>query len=531
MTKSISEDNKKFIPVKPPPLLTIIKKISFSEFMLLVIYSFFSWLMLKIVLQYIPYNTDTAFLRIKQDVIDTPFYKFAFFTHVYTAIFVLIAGYTQFSTGIRRNFPLVHKISGRIYALIVIIFAGPSGFYMGLYANGGITSQTAFCILAVLWIYFTVTAVVKIRQKDIQSHRAFVIRSFALTLSAITLRAWKYLIIFAFHPGPMDAYRIVAWLGWVPNLIIAELIINNFKLTKMKKLIFILTVFVIPAVIPSVILTGCGKNSNDKTATEDKKTNQDKKSKENTDQNDPNKGIYGLYTGDFEAVKYDETKDISYTNRITLSLDSIRSDVFFGHSVAAGNIRPFKGTYKVTSGAYAVEASEPGDDKYDGKFSFTIFPKNDSINGTWKANDGALPVSERKYSLKKREFVYDAATELPEEVGWAELYSQNPQYTDKGEFLTSDVLKVNPSMSLLKKEDIENMHKGDLEVIRNSIYARHGYSFKTRKMRFIFDSYVGWYMPVSTDVRNELTDTEKKNIDLIKRYEEHAEKYYDEYGR
>ncbi len=38
-------------------------------------------------------------------------------------------------------------------------------------------------------------------------------------------------------------------------------------------------------------------------------------------------------------------------------------------------------------------------------------------------------------------------------------------------------------------------------------------------------------MHISTDVRNELTELEKKNIDLIKRYEEHAEKYYDEYGR
>jgi hypothetical protein len=38
-------------------------------------------------------------------------------------------------------------------------------------------------------------------------------------------------------------------------------------------------------------------------------------------------------------------------------------------------------------------------------------------------------------------------------------------------------------------------------------------------------------MPVSTDVRTKLTDTELKNIDLIKRYEEHAEKYYDVYGR
>jgi hypothetical protein len=269
---------------------------------------------------------------------------------------------------------------------------------MGIYANGGVTSQVAFCILAVLWIYFTAMAIIKIRKKDIISHRAFIIRSFALTLSAITLRAWKYLIIFAFHPGPMDAYRIVAWLGWIPNLLIAELIIHKFNITKMKKIIFILIVFILPA----VFMISCGKNNNDKTASEDKKLAQDKKQTENVNTPDTNKGIYGYYTGDFEAVKYDQTKDIAYTNRITLSLDSIRQNLFYGHSIAAGNDRPFKGTYKIINGVYEIEAAEPGDDKYDGKFTFTCYPKNDSVEGTWKANDAALPVSERKYSLKKK---------------------------------------------------------------------------------------------------------------------------------
>lgn len=83
----------------------------------------------------------------------------------------------------------------------------------------------------------------------------------------------------------------------------------------------------------------------------------------------------------------------------------------------------------------------------------------------------------------------------------------------------------------LKKRICRIFTKGNLEIIRNAIYARHGYSFKTRRVRFIFDQFVPWYMPVSTDVRNELTELEKKNINLIKRYEEHAEKYYDEYGR
>lgn len=201
--------------------------------MLIMAYAFFAYLLVRISLQYIPYDTDVAFLRIKQDVIDIPFYKIAFFTHVYTAILVLPAGFTQFSLYIRRKLPALHRYSGWVYAAVVILLAGPSGLYMGVYANGGYISQISFILLAVLWITFTLIAVIKAVQGDYKSHREFLIRSFALTVSAITLRAWKYLLVFLFEPRPMDVYQIVAWLGWIPNIIIAELIIR--KIIKLKK--------------------------------------------------------------------------------------------------------------------------------------------------------------------------------------------------------------------------------------------------------------------------------------------------------
>jgi hypothetical protein len=179
-------------------------------------------------MQYIPYNTDVAFLRIKQDVIDVPFYKIAFFTHVYTAVFVLPAGLTQFSVYIRRNCPYLHRINGWIYSIVIIFLAGPSGLFMGFYANGGLSSQISFMILASFWILFTAIALHKAVNKDFKSHREYLIRSFALTLSAITLRAWKYLLVFLFEPRPMDVYQIAAWLGWVPNMLIAELIIRKY---------------------------------------------------------------------------------------------------------------------------------------------------------------------------------------------------------------------------------------------------------------------------------------------------------------
>lgn len=200
-----------------------------SQFWWLGIYLFFCYLMLEITLQYVPWHTDVAFLRIKQDYVVYGYYRWAFFVHVYFSLWVLLAGFTQFSGTLRNKCPSIHRWAGWVYTMVVLLLAAPSGLIIGIYANGGLYSQIAFCALAVLWFYFTMMAMLKIRQRDFAAHQRFMWRSFALTLSAITLRAWKYLIVLAFHPRPMDVYRLVAWLGWVLNLVIIELYILHIQ--------------------------------------------------------------------------------------------------------------------------------------------------------------------------------------------------------------------------------------------------------------------------------------------------------------
>ena len=53
------------------------------------------------------------------------------------------------------------------------------------------------------------------------AHRKWMIRSFALTFAAVTLRL--YLPIAQLLPIEFDnAYRVISFLCWVPNLIVAE---------------------------------------------------------------------------------------------------------------------------------------------------------------------------------------------------------------------------------------------------------------------------------------------------------------------
>lgn len=291
-----------------------------------------------------------------------------------------------------------------------------------------------------------------------------------------------------------------------------------------------------------LFIVSCGKkqeqvsNTSGNTTNSGSTNNETKTNVSKTENKSESSPAIGSYTGGFTASVYNDKKDYVYENRITIFIDSLSGEIMYGRSIVAGNNRPFAGRYTKEGSNVKAEVSEPGNDKYDGKFNFTI--KIDEANtneiyleGKWIANDKKLDVTERTYNLYKKDFAYDPHNELPENIQWAELYGSNPKFPDQIEQLTAEVTKYNGSTTELKKEDLQNLYKGDLEIIRNAIYARHGYSFKNRRVRFIFDQFVPWYMPVSTDVRNELTDLEKKNIDLIKRFEEHAEKYYDEYGR
>ena len=106
----------------------------------------------------------------------------------------------------------------------------PAGMIMAFYANGHLPSKIAFIILDCLWFWFTYKAVAAIKVKNIKAHKRFMIRSYALTCSAITLRMWKIILSHTFNIEPEVLYMIDAWMGFVPNLLFAEWLIIQMNL-------------------------------------------------------------------------------------------------------------------------------------------------------------------------------------------------------------------------------------------------------------------------------------------------------------
>lgn len=133
---------------------------------------------------------------------------------------LLIGGF-QFSTWLRCSHPPLHRWIGRTY-LGAVLIGGIGGFGIAAIAHGGPPAQTGFTLLAALWLYSGARAYGAIRAADVEAHRRWMVRNFALTFGAVTLRIELGLFTGLFGWSFDHAYVTVAWLAWVGNLVVAE---------------------------------------------------------------------------------------------------------------------------------------------------------------------------------------------------------------------------------------------------------------------------------------------------------------------
>ena len=146
--------------------------------------------------------------------------------HVLGAAVALALGPFQFSRRLRGRQPKVHRWLGRTYLGVGVLVGGVAGLWMAAFAQGGAVGKLGFGLLAAAWLSTGALAYAAIRRRDTASHRRWMVRNFALTCAAVTLRLYL--------PGSMAAgipfeiaYPAIAWLCWVPNVLVAERVWNR----------------------------------------------------------------------------------------------------------------------------------------------------------------------------------------------------------------------------------------------------------------------------------------------------------------
>jgi len=139
--------------------------------------------------------------------------------HIAASSIALAVGAFQFLTPWRVRHPRVHRWTGRVYVTACLV-GGLAGGAIALYSSSGLIAGWGFFVLALLWVPFTLLALAAAMRRDFVAHERWMIRSFALTFAAVTLRL--YLPVGVMTMGFDASYPIIAWAAWLPNLIVAE---------------------------------------------------------------------------------------------------------------------------------------------------------------------------------------------------------------------------------------------------------------------------------------------------------------------
>lgn len=261
--------------------------------------------------------------------------------------------------------------------------------------------------------------------------------------------------------------------------------------------------------------------------------------------------LYGHWVGDFvvdEKLLQDgeELLSTDYQPKINLTIKKITDKgMALGQNVVRGNLRSLTGKVEGEGNSLQFVLDEPGDRKSDGRFEIKL--KNDTLIGNWVAYDQKVKIKKRNFKLLKKQFAYNPNLMLNNQDGesstlvdWINAKRKEETEIDEDSTFTyiidyyrsasPAVFSINASKEKLTEKELKNLKKLDLEIIRNTIFARHGYAFTKPSIRQFFDP-IEWYVPISKDVSADLTQVEKDNIALLKRFEKYATDNYDTFGR
>ncbi|UIR57031.1 YARHG domain-containing protein [Sphingobacterium sp. SRCM116780] len=271
-------------------------------------------------------------------------------------------------------------------------------------------------------------------------------------------------------------------------------------------------------------------------------------------ENEMHKELYGNWVGNFTvdgkiAERIVENlgefpADFDYSPKINLTIKRITADTVIAQNVVKGNLRPLVGKMEENGNEISFILDEPGNKKSDGRFEFKL--NKDTLTGSWTAFDQTVKVNKRNFKLTKKQFVYNPNLMLLNDDSGGDLIDWYNPKKEKQTIANGDstytyinnlyrtaspvVFTLNASKSRLTEAQLKNLKKLDLEIIRNTIFARHGYAFTKINVRQFFDP-VDWYVPVSNDVTKELSQLERDNIALLTRFEKYATDNYEQFGR
>lgn len=184
----------------------------------------FSVLLIWNTIPYFNFSKQFSFIQERAILFLQPLYQVSFYLHIFAGMFCIGAALVQFSSYILKKRRQVHIWSGRVYVMVVLLLGAPTGLYMSFFAKGGMAEKGLFMFMAVAWFFFTLKGFTTILRKQVLPHKLWMIRSYAMALTAVTFRVY-YIILYLYDVPLQVNYEVSLWLSVVGNLFVAEYLI------------------------------------------------------------------------------------------------------------------------------------------------------------------------------------------------------------------------------------------------------------------------------------------------------------------
>jgi uncharacterized membrane protein len=175
-----------------------------------------------LVSRYLTFDPDVYFTEQRGSYLQ---HEFALGVHVLCGILALLIGPFQFVRRLRRRFVRFHRVAGAVYVASATGL-GISGLILAPAAYTGLVASAGFTVLGLATLFTTWTALRMVFVGRYAEHRRWIIRSFSLIWAGVMLRVWVPVYLGLSGLGLVDfsfetAYATIAWLCWVPNLLLA----------------------------------------------------------------------------------------------------------------------------------------------------------------------------------------------------------------------------------------------------------------------------------------------------------------------
>ncbi|MEO8263597.1 MAG: DUF2306 domain-containing protein [Pseudolysinimonas sp.] len=153
--------------------------------------------------------------------------------HVIGATTYLVLGAFQFLPRLRRGRPSWHKIAGRILVPAGLI-AGLSGMWMGVFYERPVFDMVVRLTFGALMVICLLLGLRAVLRRDFSTHRAWMIRGYAVGIGAGTQVFTTLPFVIAFGGAQLDptATALLLVAGWVINLSVAEVAIRRAGATR-----------------------------------------------------------------------------------------------------------------------------------------------------------------------------------------------------------------------------------------------------------------------------------------------------------